>query len=351
MTTLRLVVVLCLVAGALSAQQRQTPADRYAEAHKKYMGATSPIPADDIRHFVYFARDRAAMRSSTLLDHPRFAGAQIMYPWSVLEPARDRYDFSAILDDYRFLASHGKALVVQLQDATFTPQFNAVPAYLMSREFDGGAIQQRADDGTIEGWVAKRWNRRVRERFAKLLAAMGAEFDGKIAAINLQETAVGVSTKDDRTFSGPGYVEAIQANMSALKAAFPSSVTIQYANFMYDEWLPGDDKGYLRSIYQHGERIGVGLGGPDLMFTRRGQLNHTIAMMHEGTFTVPLAIAVQDGNYIGETNTGRVVPNRISLVPALHAFAKDFMRVRYMFWSSQEPYFSEDVVPAFSGRR
>jgi len=87
------------------------------------------------------------------------------------------------------------------------------------------------------------------------------------------------------------------------------------------------------------------------MFTRRGQLNHTIAMMHEGTFTVPLAIAVQDGNYIGETNTDRVVPNRTNLVPALHAFAKDFMRVRYMFWSSQEPYFSEDVLPAFSARQ
>ena len=67
------------------------------------------------------------------------------------------------------------------------------------------------------------------------------------------------------------------------------------------EWLPWEDKGYLRSIYQYGQEIGVGLGGPDLMVQRKGQLNHTLAMMHEYNYTVPLGIAIQDGNYIGKT--------------------------------------------------
>lgn len=323
------------------------PAERYSNAYKNYLGATSPIPPDDIRNYVYFARDRDAMRSNAFLQHPRFVGAQIMYPWSLLEPERDKYDFSPILDDYRFLASKGKNLFVQLQDATFAPDLHAVPEYLKSKEFDGGVIPQRDDNDKPEGWVAKRWNPAVQKRFAKLLDALGAALDGKIEGINLQETAIGVNHKHDTSFSGAGYAEAVKTNMLAMKHAFRKSIAIQYANFMPDEWLPWDDKGYLRSIYQYGEKIGVGLGGPDLMFTNRAQLNHTIAMMHEGKFTVPLAIAVQDGNYIGETNSERIVTDRNNIVPALHAFAKDFMHVRYMFWSNQEPYFTEDVLRSF----
>ena len=136
--------------------------------------------------------------------------------------------------------------------------------------------------------------------------------------------------------------------MLALKKGFPQSTTMQYANFMPGEWLPSDDKGYLRSIYQFGQEIGVGLGAPDLMFKRKGQLNHTIAMMHEGQFTVPLGIAIQDGNYIGETGNNTIVSVRENLVPVLHAFAKDFLKVNYMFWVYQEPYFSEDVIPCFA---
>jgi hypothetical protein len=124
-----------------------------------------------------------------------------------------------------------------------------------------------------------------------------------------------------------------------------------YANFIPGEWLPGNDKGYLRGIYQYGEEIGVGLGGPDLMVKRKGQLNHALAMMHEGNYTVPLGIAVQDGNYIGETGeideeTKRNAHHNI--VPLLHAFAKDFLKINYMFWVSQQPYFNDDVLPCFS---
>lgn len=84
------------------------------------------------------------------------------------------------------------------------------------------------------------------------------------------------------------------------------------------------------------------------MVTRKGQLNHTIAMMHENQYTVPLGIAVQDGNYIGQTGSGKVVKDRQNLVPLLHQFAKDFMRVDYMFWVNQAPYLQEDVLPCFT---
>ncbi len=135
--------------------------------------------------------------------------------------------------------------------------------------------------------------------------------------------------------------------MLDLKNAFPNSTTLQNANFMPGEGLPWEDLGYLRSIYEYGEEIGVGLSAPDLMIQNRNQLNNALAMMHEGDFSVPIAISVQDGNYIGKTNNHDVIDERNNIVPMLHAFAKDFLRVDYMFWSHQEPYFTEDVIPCF----
>jgi hypothetical protein len=95
------------------------------------------------------------------------------------------------------------------------------------------------------------------------------------------------------------------------------------------------------------------------MVRRKGQLNHALAMMHENEFTAPLGIAIQDGNYIGQTGADfpagseqpkaadLVKANRKNIVPLLHAFANDFLKVQYMFWVNQEPYFEEDVLPSF----
>lgn len=327
------------------------PADRYADAYKQYLDADCPIGEDGMKHFVYFARDREAIHGHPLLKNPRFQGAQIMYAWAGLEPAEGEYDFSAIRADFDYLESYGKKLFFQLQDATFDPRYRGVPDYLSAAPFDGGMVLQRTDEGEPEGWVAKRWNEEVRERFAELLSALGREFDGRIEGINLQESAIGVTADVDASFSPAVYVDALKANMLALKRAFPLSTTMQYANFMPGEWLPWEDMGYLRSVYAYGEEIGVGLGAPDLMVRRRGQLNHALAMMHESTFNVPLGIAIQDGNYIGLTNSEEIQKERENIVPLLHAFARDFLRVDYMFWVNQEPYFEQDVLPCFTPSR
>jgi hypothetical protein len=348
-----LISSLIALATVTNAQEKPKRSERYAEAYKKYLTATCPIPKDSINHFVYFARDRELIIDHPLLGRPMFKGAQIMYTWREFEPRKGEYDFSILREDYAYLKKYGKEIFVQLQDVTFSPNNKPVPDYLFADEYGGGAIVGVDDDGKPAGWVAKRWNKKVRERFALLLQAMGKEFDGKIAGINLQETSISASERIDSTFTDVGYFNAVKENMLALKKTFPKSTTMIYANFMSGEWLPGDDKGYLRGIYKYGEEIGVGLGGPDLMLTRKGQLNHALAMMHEGQYTVPIGIAVQDGNYIGTTGSGKIDTEskpRQNLVPLLHAFAKDFLRVRYMFWVNQEPYFKEDVMPCFSGK-
>ncbi|MEM9157693.1 MAG: hypothetical protein AAGB46_01490 [Verrucomicrobiota bacterium] len=347
-------LVLALSFGITAAAQWKNPANRYDDAYKKYLEAACPVSEDGIKHFVYFARDRGSIRNHPLLSSDRFAGAQIMYPWRLLEPAKGNYDFSIIEEDYQYLAAHEKKLFIQLQDATFTVEFKAAPEYLISDEYDGGVIPQTSEKGKPIGWVAKRWNPQVRERFAKLLQALGERFDGKIEGINLQETAIGAEKANDPTLTPQTYVTAVEANMLALSQAFSASTKMIYANFMPGEWLPWEDEGYLKSIYMYGEEIGVSLGAPDLMVKRKGQLNHALAMMHENEFTVPLGIAIQDGNYIGMTGADfddgpaggqhKVQTQRKNIVPLLHAFAQDFLKVQYMFWVNQAPYFEEDVL-------
>lgn len=334
------------------AANSQNPAEKYKDAYKKYLNAACPITKDSILHFVYFARDRESIIGHPLLQHPMFKGAQIMYSWRDLEPQKGVYDFSKLKEDYEYLKKFDKKLFIQLQDATFNPNYKAIPEYLFTAEYDGGAVLQYNDERNPEGWVAKRWNKNVRDRFALLLQALGKEFDGKIEGINLQETSIGITQKTDPSFSEQAYVNGLKENMVAMKKAFRSSTTMIYANFIPGELLPWTDKGYLKSIYQYAEETGVGLGGPDLMVTRRAQLNNALALMHEGKYTVPIGIAVQDGNYIGKTGADadykEDTPSRKNIVPLLHAFAKDFLRVRYMFWVNQEPYFKEDVLSCFS---
>lgn len=346
MRCITLYLVIFLLCTSLGAQGVK-PGERYLDAYKAYEGAKAPIAQDGIKHYVYFARDREAMHDHPFLLNPRFEGAQIMYSWRELEPVKDQYDFSIIREDYGYLQSKGKKLFIQMQDATFDPKYKAVPKYLETEEYGGGAVLQRDDGGNPEGWVARRWDKKVRERFACLLTALGRQFDGRIEGINLQESSIGVSDAYDRSFTPAIYAESLKENMQALKLAFPKSVTMQYANFMPGEWLPFEDMGYLKSIYQYGEKIGVGLGAPDLMVRRKGQLNHALAMMHESRFTVPLGIAVQDGNYIGQTGTMKIQDKRKNIVPLLHAFAKDFLKVSYLFWADQKPYFEQDVLPCF----
>ncbi len=341
------ILALALSATSVPAQDLKNPADRYAMAHARYADATCPIQADEMQHFVYFARDRDALHGHPFLRSDRFEGAQVMYSWRDLEPRLNVYDFSQIRSDLAYLEGHGKMLFVQLQDASFWHLNVPVPPYLASDVFGGGATEQYYDTGAVEGWVAKRWLPEVQLRFRALLQALGKEFDGEIAGINLQETAIGVSADTDPSFSPGLYFEGIRANMDALAAAFPKSAKLQYANFMPGEWLPWEDQGYLSGIYQHGENIGVGLGSPDLLMQQRGHLNHPLAMMHEGTFSVPIGIAIQDGNYIAQTNTKEIQDSRISLVPKLHAFAQDFLKADYIFWVNQEPYFEEDVLTCF----
>ena len=309
------------------------------------------VSAGEVHHYVFFNRDRERIAEAAFLSSKAFEGAQLKYTWRELERGQDQYDFADIRRDLSFLQSKGKKLFVQLQDASFQTNIVPLPRYLLrDAEYHGGADLQYSienDDeehATPQGWVARRWDPAVQERFQRLLLALGRQFDGQIEGINLPETAVdfGESGKlFPRGFTPGCYRDAVLTNMMVLKRAFPRSVTMQYANFM-----PGGEL-YLRSVYQWARKVKVGVGGPDLLPYKPGQMANCYPLIRQIAGSIPTGIAVQDGNYEHRNpKTGQRVT-----VAELIGFATEYLKVDYIFWCTQEPYYSKRVIPLLEAQR
>jgi hypothetical protein len=315
------------------------------------IAANAGVCASDLHHYVYFGQDREQITNGVFLSTKALEGAQLRYTWRELERQKDHYEFGDIQRDLSFLHSHGKKLFIQLQDSSFSPQWVPVPRYLVEDpQFRGGAANQYdiedddQDHAKIQGWVARRWDSAVQERFHKLLLALGREFDGKIEGINLPETAVDIPLSGKlrpQDFTAEIYRDAVLTNMTVLKRAFPRSVAMQYANFM-----PGGLT-YLQSVYQRARELRVAVGGPDLLPFRPFQMQNSYPLIRECAGTVPSGIAVQEGNYeTRNPKTGKQVT-----VPEMIEFASGFLKVTYVFWSTQEPFYSKKVIPLLQAQR
>jgi len=310
-----------------------------------------------IHHYVFFNRERQRISERSFLQTKAFEGAQLKYTWRELEREKDQYDFGDIEHDLTFLNSKGKKLFIQIQDISYDPSILPVPRYLLNDpQYHGGADKQydvKGDDeqhATPEGWVARRWDPAVQERFHALLLALGNKFDGRIEGINLPETAIDFGESGrlyPKGFTPEIYRDAVVANMRVLKRAFPKSVAMQYANFMVGGPPGAEANSYLRDVYREAKGLKVALGGPDLKPYRPFQMSNSYPLLREIAGSVPTGIAVQDGNYeLQNPRTGKPVT-----VQELIAFATDYLHADYIFWCTEEPFFSRDLIPTLEVRR
>lgn len=313
--------------------------------------------ARPIHHFVFFSQDRERLPGDSLFFNTKAAeGAQITYTWRQLEHEKDNYDFSLIREDLALLTPRGKKLWIQIQDVTFDSARINIPRYLLNDPvYNGGAaptINDRVDEAVAgrTGWIARRWDPAVQERFHKLFNALGREFDGVVVGVNLDETSTGFGDSGKHWPSGFTpviYKEAVITNMRALKRAFPKSIAMQYGNFMPGEWRPSEDKGYLRAVYSAARESNVGMGGPDLLPFRPGQLGSSYPLLRDLSGVVPTGIAVQDGNF-SDLNPKTKKPVTIQ---DLMDFATGYLKVDYIFWGTEEPFYSAGVIPYLREQR
>jgi hypothetical protein len=308
--------------------------------------------AKPVHHYVFFGQDREKLpRSNLFLESKAFDGAQVTYSWRQLEPARDEYDFSMIREDLKLLKANRKKLWIQFQDVTFSPNRINVPKYLQNDpKFNGGADKQYRIKGedeaeaVHEGWMARRWDPAVQERLHKIFFALGKEFDGQIEGINLDETSGGFGWTGrlwPKGYTHEIYRDALITNMKALRRAFPKSIAMQYANFM-----PGGKRN-LDAIYKAARENKVAVGGPDLMPFRPFQLSNSYPLIRESAGIVTSGIAVQDGNYSDvNPETGKRAD-----IAELIKFATDYLKVDYIFWCTEEPYYSNELIPFMRAKK
>lgn len=299
------------------------------------------------QHYVFFRRDHERIADTSFLNHPHLAGAQLTYTWRELEPAPDRYAFDGIRERLAFLTARGKRLFLQIQDVSFSETV-LTPDYLRTDSAYHGGIARKYEEGAdgrvrFGGWVARRWDPAVRARFTRLLHALAQEFDGRIEGVVLAETSIDFDKPDSTPsgYSAEVYAAGVRDLLTQARAAFNTSCVIVYANFMPGETLPANDRGYLRGVHAHAANIGAGVGGPDVLPFRPFQRSHSLALIEQRPPAVVAGMAVQDGNL---ADRNRTTGARIT-VAELYAFASSRLRLDYLFWGTEEPYYSTEVLP------
>ena len=303
-----------------------------------------------VKHFVFFSRDRELIHNPTFFTNNGISGAQITYSWKQLENQKDVYDFTEIEEDLAFLKSKGKKLFVQLQDVTFDITRYAVPKYILTDTvYHGGANSQyeltKNNNYIKAGWVARRWDKNVAQRYHKLLIRLAKQFDGRIEGINLPETSVEFPKQKGllpQGFSRNNNLEAIKENMLIIRKNFKKSIPIQYANFM-----PEDSHKDLKKIYDYAKKIKVGMGGPDIKVYKKFQMENSYPLLRSMAGIAPTGVAVQEGNY-NEINpkTGKQVT-----VAEILDFAKNYLKLDYIFWGTEEPFYSKQVLPLLQSQK
>lgn len=301
-----------------------------------------------VKHFIFFSRDREGIHDSAFYKHPGIEGAQITYPWKSLELSKGEYNFKEIEEDIAFLRLHGKKLFIQVQDVTFDSTRLNIPAYLLKDPvYNGGASAQYGftPDGrpVKAGWVARRWDPAVAARFHLLLQQLAKRFDGKIEGINLPETSVDLPETGELRppgFTRASYVAAIKQNMQVLKSSFKKSVPLLYANFMPGD-SSSDTKADLEAVYQYARQIKLAMGGPDIKVYRPFQMANSYPLIRDMAGIAPTGVAVQEGNYsVINPKTGKPVT-----LPEIMDFATGYLKLSYIFWCTEEPYYRKEVLP------
>lgn len=303
-----------------------------------------------IKNFLFVGMNRELVRNSEYWKPEVFDGIQIAYSWNQLEHTKDKYDFSLIKEDLKFLKKSGKKLFIQIQDVSFSIQRNFAPKYLREDPiYNGGANKTYSfkdydeTEYTEEGWATRRWDPDVQKRLHKLYAALGKEFDGIVEGINTEETSVGfgsVGKLHPPGFTCLRYKEAIMENVAALKKAFPRSTVIVYANFMPGCRVPGLATTLLKGVYEFAWANEIGVGGPDLFPYKPEQMSKSYPLIKSSYKKVPAGLAVQDGNYryINPNTKKRITAEEI------FQFAENELHLTYIFWGTENPFFQSETL-------
>ncbi|WP_257981049.1 hypothetical protein [Streptomyces sp. CB02959] len=266
-----------------------------------------------------------------MIDRTDIGGVQVVVPWKALEGKKGEYKWSRLDNALTYLQERHKKLFVQVQDRFFDVAMKDanVPQYVKDEGGVAPTVDENPDNPTTHGAMAAQWNKEVRADFQAMLKAMAEKFDGKLAGVNLPETAVEVDTKKDQTkYTSKSYSDAEIDNMRYGKKVFTKTQFIQYINFLPDD----DDHKRMKEMFDLARDKKIGIGGPDTLPDRKYQMENSYKFLHEYKDALPLvAMAVQEPDINAkDPKTGKPYTRE-----RFTDFAHDYLGARHMFWTTE----------------
>ncbi|MFE3499247.1 hypothetical protein [Kitasatospora sp. NPDC059160] len=275
------------------------------------------------------ATSGADPKVKALIDRADIGGVQVVAPWKALEGRKGEYKWSRLESALDYLQQRHKKLFVQIQDRFFdvAVQDANLPQYVKDEGGVTPTVDENPDNPTTHGAMAAQWNTEVRADFQAMLKAMAEKFDGRLAGVNLPETAVEVDTENDRTgYTSASYIDAEIDNMRYGRKVFTRTQFIQYVNFLPDD----DDHKRMKEMFDLAREKRIGIGGPDTLPDRPYQMENSYKFLHEYRNSLPLvAMAVQEPDINAkDPRTGKPYTRE-----RFTDFAHDYLGARQMFWT------------------
>ena len=283
-------------------------------------------------HYVALGRrDEASLHEALreIRHLPHVKGLLLRYGWRQLEPRKGEYRFETIDRDLALARSYGKQLFLMVETKAFRAGVRAVPDYMHTAEYSGGAYKIRINAmsnlgaPSTYGENAALHNPKVRDRLIALTSALGRRYNwnNHFEGITFNETAMGQMLQPlSKAQTGDFFRHLAQVN-TATKRAFPNTVVMQFVNF------PAP---YMAGLVSNMLSNSVGLGGPDTFLNDHDLNRLTYPLYDQARGKVPIGPSVQPENYIARSHRGPYAPPRVQ---ELHAFAQNRLHANYLFWT------------------
>ena len=274
-----------------------------------------------------------------VLQNSSFLGIHKRYRWRDLEPQIDKYDFSQIHRDLKWLKRNNKQLIIHLSDTLTGMRAQMVPDYILKDEvYQGGVVPKKKDPSRF---LTKMWVPAIIDRIVKLQAMLGTAFDKdpNVELFNIEESALGIHCDKvaEYGYSHKYYLEGLKRRMAGAKSAFPNTNVVQYVNYSGC----GGGNLIVPTLMEYAKEIGVGLGGPDVKIHSQRLRNVVYPFLCENKQYFPIAYSIQRSNYQQKKPKGKGFYS----VKELLEFGKENLCMDYVSWVQRNPYFNNEVLP------
>jgi Beta-galactosidase len=250
-------------------------------------------------------------------------GFVIRADWPQLETAKGVYNFALLDTAIARIAAKGKRVFIMVGTKAFSTGGKAVPDYMRTAEYGGGAYRIAIKRGGYGENLAL-YNDNVRERLIAFNNALAARYNtsNNVEGVVFNETALGMAVTALSEAQKLAFFSNLAKADAAAKASFPNTNVIQFMN---------SPMKYVPALWNAVTTSQVGGGGPDV-YLNDPSMNKLLPNYAASAGKVPIGVAVMEDSYYSTHWKGPFNP------PAtldLFNFARTQMHANYIFWVPQ----------------